>query len=463
MDAAVILAPGREILDVFTEYVTACRVLGYGHRDLTRLHEWYDTEDGVDLRALDAEQRALTAAAQAAEQALRLQDKQSRLADDGWQGSAAMSAREHLARHHAAAEQTVAALHTAAAALDRLREALCEALTRKSAVTVEIEGRHAAQRAGWLAAARTVATGVAGDRSAASELIDQEVRPFVAGGIAGDWVAAMRSTTAAVTDAYADAVAALRAAPTPVFGHVAFGDSGVPAPVVEPRPTFERTVPAGHVAADTSWPAPPPAAQVMPAAQVTPAAPVTPPAQVTPPAPAAELPPAPAVSPLPAAGQSLGLPGMPGMADPAAGLGSGLAGAGQQLADLFSGLVGSAAEGIPDADALDAVPDDDVDDPEIADEPDGSDDPEDDVEENPEEDPEEPVEPVEPVEGAAAEEAAETAVEPADEAETPEAAAPQEETPAPIVPPPPVAEPLSQPSGETPCEIAADELPQVGS
>lgn len=85
-DTATILAPGREILDIFTEYVAACRVLGHHHHDLTRLHEWYDTEDGLDLRAIEGDQRALTAAAQAGEQTLRLQDKQSRLVDDGWQG-----------------------------------------------------------------------------------------------------------------------------------------------------------------------------------------------------------------------------------------------------------------------------------------------------------------------------------------------------------------------------------------
>lgn len=57
-DTATILAPGREILDIFTEYVAACRVLGHHHHDLTRLHEWYDTEDGLDLRAIEGDQRA---------------------------------------------------------------------------------------------------------------------------------------------------------------------------------------------------------------------------------------------------------------------------------------------------------------------------------------------------------------------------------------------------------------------
>lgn len=487
-DTAVILAPGREVLDIFTEYVTACRALGYHHHDLTRLHEWYETEDGLELRTIDAEQRALTAAAQAGADALRLQDKQTRLVGDGWQGSAAMSARDHLARHHVAAEQTVAALHTAAATLSRLREALCEALTRKAAATVEIEGRRAAQRADWLVAARTVAAGVAGDRSAASEVIDQEVRPFVANDIGGDWVTAMRSATAAVADAYADAVAALRSGPMPLFLRLepipvasAPAVESVPRsePRIEPRsePRFEQTVPAGYTPVESAWPTTPSAAPPsMPAAApAPPAMPTAPPAVPPVPAAAVSVPEAAMTAPpLPAAGQPSGLPGVGGAVDPGlgaglnSGVGSGLAGAGQQLADLFSGLVGAAAEGMPDLDAPD--PADEFDGP---DDPDGLDDTDDrddtdgdpddpDEEENPAEEPtdEDAVEP----EADDLEVADET---PNDEAaaELAEVAAPPEQPPAPIAPPAPVtdAAPLAQPAGETPCEIAADELPQVGS
>ena len=459
-DAATILAPGREILDIFTEYVTACRILGHHHHDLTRLHEWYDTEDGLDLRAIEGDQRALRAAAQAAEQALSLQDKQLRLVDDGWQGGAALAAREHLARHQTAAGHTVTALHTAAVTLNRLRDSLCEALTRKVTATVQIEGRRGAQRAEWLAAARTVTAGMAGDRSAASELIDQEVRPFVADDIAGDWIAAMRSATDAVADAYADAVAALRAGPIPVFGPALRLDAvriGA-TPAHEPRPAFERTIPAGHSAAEISWPTAPPAAPPVLAAPAPPSAEVAPLAEVAPPA---------------AAGQSTGLPGMGGMADTgpggpnpglgsglSSGVGSGLAGAGQQLADLFGGLIGSAAEGLPEADVLDGAPADGLDDLDDPEEPEELSDPEE--EETAEEEPADE-EPAGEATGEATDEPAEAAEIEEEPVDAPEIVEPQKEPPEPVAPLSPITEPLAQPEGETPCEIAADELPQVGS
>ncbi|MBU8828312.1 hypothetical protein [Mycolicibacterium goodii] len=474
-DTAMILAPGREILDIFTEYVTACRVLGYHHHDLTRLHDWYDTEDGLDLRALESEQRTLIAATPAAEDALRLQGKQLQLIGEGWQGSAAMSARDHLGRHQIAAEQAVTAAQTAAETLNRLREALREAVTRKVTATVEIEGRRTAQRAEWLTAARTVAGGMAGDRSMASELIDQEIRPFVANDIGGDWVAAMRAATTAVADAYADAVAALRAGPLPMF--VRLDPISGSTPAVESRPPFERTVSVGYTPVESSWSTAP---SVAPTPHTTPAqaSAVSPlPTSGTAPLPAAGSTVVPEAAPLPAAGQSLGLPGMGGAADPGmgtgltSGLGSSLASAGQQLADLFSGLIGSDAEGIPDADVLDAVPDDEVDDPDTPETADELEDPEEEAtseDEEPTDDESTDEEPTddEAVDEAPAEEApgeeAPGEEAPAEPAEVPD---PQGQSPEPIGPPPPVvdAAPLAQPVGETPCEIAADELPQVGS
>ena len=94
----------------------------------------------------------------------------------------------------------------------------------KVTATVQIEGGRAGERVAWLAAARAVSTGV-GDRSAASELIDQEVKPFVDNDIGGQWLAAMRAATAAVADAYDAAVTTLRGGPVLVFDRP--GDLGL--------------------------------------------------------------------------------------------------------------------------------------------------------------------------------------------------------------------------------------------
>jgi hypothetical protein len=171
------------------------------------------------------------------------------------------------------------------------------------------------------------------------------------------------------------------------------------------------------------------------------------------------------------------------------GLGSGLSGIGQQLADLFGGLIGSSADGASGP-ATDAALSDEFDTPDVAERADDEDASDDLDEEDPDEaavDPEADdaeaddseaddseagdaeAEGETPEEDAAAvpvdtaTEAADT-VEPAEPVETAEPVAPQ--APAPTVAPPAVpvspAEPVVAPAGKTPCEIAADELPQVG-
>jgi hypothetical protein len=155
------------------------------------------------------------------------------------------------------------------------------------------------------------------------------------------------------------------------------------------------------------------------------------------PLPAAAAPGMAPASPMPSLGEIGG--GMPS-------LGTGLSGFGQQLADLIGGLVGSSEDALPDPPELDSP--DDVDEPD--------DDP------LPDEEPDEETE-TEPAD--AADESA-----PDEEAAPPEEPEPAPPEPAatPVPPPPepappiPPAVPEALPAEQTPCEIAADELPQVG-
>ena len=131
-------------------------------------------------------------------------------------------------------------------------------------------------------------------------------------------------------------------------------------------------------------------------------------------------------------------------------VGGGLSGLGQQLADAFGSLLGSADAASVDPANIDQ-PNDKVDD--IA----GTSD----------DHPEKDNEPAQPVAEKPAEE---PVVEPADtcgptQTTGPVEPPPTEPAPTPVlVPPPPeAAAPLSaEAAAETPCEIAADELPQVG-
>lgn len=465
------LDEGQAAVDTVAEYVWACHLLGFDHPDLTRyryqVRDWYAAEDGLDLRALDTECTALAAAATAAEQVLQLQDNQFQNLTQAWHGTGGRASTDFLGRHATSAAQVAAGIRGAAATLARLRDNLREAVDAKVSAALQIEQRRAGQRGIWLAAARTVSGGV-GDRSAASELIDTQVKPFVANDIGGDWLTAMRSTTRAVADAYAQAVAALRAEAHPAFGipgelgpvWLPTGASPGPAPALA-ADAADRSSAAGAIGGSTAAPASVPSfpapATVLPAGTASGAAagpePILPAAApVEPAAPASPAGP----------GQGLGgggLPGLGGMPD----IGSGLAGPGQQLADLFGGLLGSSAQSVPDD--IGELPDDDVDDPDPEADETGEDANEGADDEDADTDAAEDTDGVDEIAGAEAGDPGADVVE-----ETEPQSVPPETEPVPTVvdPLPPVpepgppAEPLAAPAGGTPCAIAADELPQVG-
>jgi hypothetical protein len=444
------LAEGRPAVDNIQTYVWACHVLGYANPDLTlhasQVRDWYGSEDGLDLRALDSDCAALEAAVAATEDALTRQDDQLGALSVAWQGRTADLSREFLRRHGEASAAAAAAVRTTADALATLRDNLWHTVDGKVAAAVAADDRAPDE---WLAAAQTVTTG-AGDRAAASERIDQEVKPFVDNDIRADWLTAMRSAMTAVIQLYDAATAELTAEPDAVFDVPGdLGPSWTPPPRDDEAVTVPATASAGAppVAASPSWGAPP-----------TPPMPSTP----SPPMPA-PAPPVDAGSSAPAMAAPPSAPSLGGLPD----VGSGLSGFGQQLADALGSLLGSADEALADTPDIDEPEiDEDVDD-ELEDDPEDDDE----LEDDPEDD-DESVDPAaETEEQPAAEEpvAAPVAGETCEPAETPAAvdpAPPDEPAPTPALVPP-SAEPEPAPPPEpvevkTPCEIAADELPQVG-
>jgi hypothetical protein len=284
--------------------------------------------------------------------------------------------------------------------------------------------------------------------------------------IRAEWLAAMQKTMAAASAAFDDATSVLTGEPAMPFEVP--GDLG-PGSIPSPRDGTQVAEVAGT--APAGWTSPPPAAVGQ-----GPAPAVPPPAAIPAAIPAAPEPfaaPVPAApAPAPAAPATSGLPTMPPM--PSAGeLGGGLPGAagglaglGTQLADAIGGLVNRPDGALPDPPQLenegidDGPPgvDDDksaVDNDELADDEEPDDEHADDEE----------------VDGADDLAGADEAADESDDAcadesvdETPVtepvATPPPEPMPSPpIVEPPPDAEAIG---AETPCEIAADELPQAG-
>ena len=453
-DVAGRLAEGRPAVEHTQTYVQACHVLGYQHADLTahrsQVQDWYDTETGLDLRVLDDDSAAIRAAVNTIDEALWLQRGQLTEIAAAWTGSGADSATQFLQRHCDTAAEVVAHVRAAAEGYAALRDSLWQVVDGKAATAVAIDDRRVGERSSWLAAAQSVTAGV-GD-SAAEELVRQHVNPYVDNDIRVDWLTAMRAAAASAEAAYDAAIDTLSST-RDVYFEIP-GELG-------PRwqPVFDE--PPGRSPAKATVPEAPTPADVVPTVPAAASAPAPLPTPQPPTQPPGALDdwssvPSDLAGPL---GDTAGLSSGAGNLGSLGGLGGGLGGLVSKIVDGIGGLVGSLADGFSDpsgsgdpllddplddddplGDDADATDDDDIDDDDsgIADTADA--------------------EPVSTNEDAADEAPVESPPAAGDSVDEPVAqqVTPQSPDAAPQAP----SEP--QPDGSTPCEIAADELPQAG-
>lgn len=486
-DVAARLAEGAPAVDDIHTYVAACQRRGYQHPELTvhdtQVRDWYGTEGGLDLYALDTDCAALATAARAAREAAALARENSAELSRSWTGRGAETAADFLRRHCDTAESLSAGVDMAARQCERLRDELWRVVDRKVAATVAAVETARAYRATWLASARAV---LAGSGTEGGEVIDAQVKPFVDNAIGVEWLREMRAAAGAADEAYraaADALADRVPARFEVPGEL--GPRRMPAVAAPTEPVAERvTEPAPARVAE-----PAPARVAEPVAERTPSVPA-PPAGVAPPAagawpgaaPDAMTPPQPAMQPngmvpwtspasMPGAGAPPGaMPdagALPGAAMP--GLG-GLSTIPGRIADALTGALGAPTGpgGLDGAPNLDLPQHDPIDhaEPDDADHDAGHDaghdDGADDVpaEEAAKDVPDDAAAPAED-QAASIDPPAETPY-PAEAVQAPPAVErpltqgdpPAEEVPATMSPP--------APQQATPCEIAADELPHVG-
>lgn len=449
------LAEGRVAVEHTQTYVQAGHALGYQHPDLTahpaQIREWYASEDGLDLRALDRDCAELRAAGVVAAEALRMQRAQVAELAAAWTGAGGDAAVQLLQRHCDTADAVATELRAAAQRCESLRDNLWHLVDSKVATAIAVDDRVRAQRPAWLSAAAAV---TAGNAQGAEDVVRGQVIPYVDNDIRNDWLNAMRSTSEGVGTAYAMVIDRAAAAPAARFEFP--GDLGTSVVPVQLAPPVDAPAPRVED----------------PAATVAAAAP----------APVAPMPGSVASTPAPAADWGSGLgdaAGWPagGLGDlgglggglGSGGLGSGLGGGGGgllglagRIVDAMGDLLGSAGDGSDGGPALadgDAVLDEN---------PFHADDPEDTVADETPDDPD--------AAGDGAQSVDESQPDPDDAIQPAGTSPPPIETPAPADAPPPAdtaqpdappAAPVAQPAPaadpqKTPCEIAADQLPQAG-
>jgi len=465
-DVAGRLVEGEWALTVLAEYVAACQVLGLP--SAVSLTEVYHAESGLDLAALAADARSLDAAVVAAQDGLRLQGNGYRDLTAQWSGSGGDAAGGFLRTLTVTAEGVVAHLQRSAQALTTLRDELWRAVDAKVDAVLRADAQAAGYQDQWSAAARAVLGG-AGDAAAASEIVDQQVKPFVLRVVSGDLLPALQEASDVVAAAYDSAIAAVT--PAGVSFAVPFVMTPDWAP---PASSFSSGPPVYQAAAAAPLGTLGNAASWAPSAPLAPAEPVATPSMGT------------SGVPEPALGAAATTPAAAGMAgDP--GLGSGVGGLGQQLADAVGGALGSMAglapggsglgglDGIKDGlgaglgddlgldDKDETADSDDVDLDEDQDE--GNDKAEDGADDKAEDGAEDEAEDGDDAEDESTDK---VAAEPGNPTVAQPPADPEQSPPAPTPPPVPAAlpaEPVAgqeNPTAKTPCEIAADELPQVG-
>ncbi|ORA66361.1 hypothetical protein BST26_17465, partial [Mycolicibacterium insubricum] len=247
------LADGRAGVTDLSTLVQAAALRGYSDADLT-LHpgqpgDWYATEDGLDLDALDADAATLRSLAAVAAEALATSRELRTTLTAAFSGAGATAADGFLSRNAAAAATVGGRLERTARCYPILAGQLWRAIDAKVTATCGLAGRWANRRTEWLAAASAVLAGSTDEQSTAT--VERSVKPFVAESVRGDWLAAMRTAVAAVEQAYRAAVDQLADGAVVRFE--------IPADLVPSAPA--RTSASAAVAA-----APPAAAPTSPAA-----------------------------------------------------------------------------------------------------------------------------------------------------------------------------------------------------
>ena len=242
-DVAARLAEGREAVGRMQSYVSACQRRGFGAPELTgydgKLIDCYFSEAGLDLHLLEADVTALTALADAAADALRLQRAQLIELPKAWRGIGAENATAFLRRHCDTANELVARLRAAAVGCAVLRDELWRLVDAKVAAALAVDDVVGGCRSSWLAAARAVNSG--SDDPESVEIIDHQVIPYVQHHVRVVWTTAVRRAEDGFAAAFGSAIASADPGAGVPFARAT--DFGVIAPLANAAPPLTSQEP----------------------------------------------------------------------------------------------------------------------------------------------------------------------------------------------------------------------------
>lgn len=165
-----------------------------------QLFDWYDMDAGMDLNKLGADLELFKSAVTTMKSAAERQHGQLQQLMGMWEGKGSEAANQFLRTHNSTADAVTKEFGQVSTGLDGLRETLWTIVDLKKQASTMVDGL-VTDRASFDNAVATYKTGT-GDRSVADETNATKIGPHVQQNIEGKWLPAMKAAWGKGGEAY---------------------------------------------------------------------------------------------------------------------------------------------------------------------------------------------------------------------------------------------------------------------
>lgn len=173
-----------------------------------QLFDWYDMDAGMDLNKLGADLELFKSAVTTMKSAAERQHGQLQQLMGMWEGKGSEAANQFLRTHNSTADAVTKEFGQVSTGLDGLRETLWTIVDLKKQASTMVDGL-VTDRASFDSAVATYKTGT-GDRSVADETNATKIGPHVQQNIEGKWLPAMKAAWGKGGEAYDTFTSALK-------------------------------------------------------------------------------------------------------------------------------------------------------------------------------------------------------------------------------------------------------------